>query len=679
MAYHPENWFDGDKNLLSEDWGFKQDMPVPLSKSWQKNCAGCHTTGSLSDGTSNATKQNANGEWVNDFYELNVGCEACHGPGSEHIDAPFNEKADYIWKSTDSNVCAQCHVRGKSPDGNHGFPTDIYPGDEVWDHYDLADNVFWPDGNTSKKHHQQWMDWNTSGHAHEPPAFVKQASCANCHTPEGAMEYLAGGELEELPEEVTWNVACVACHGPHGTENEHDIRLPEEKLCAECHTAEGASPPDTPHHPMKEMLAGTGGSGLIGDLRMGGAVTCTDCHMPFTAKSAVPYDIASHTFNIIEPEATIEMGIPNSCTSSCHDGKGSGNLLTDEVAQRVIDKWHGEIEEMIAYTEDNLTATQTAIDEAIDNGLDDETNNTVQEMFEVAEFNFEFVTHEGSEGVHNFEYARALLYDSFLTTMKIRDILEKAEQMDFPPLADAGDTILIELTGVANFDASKSMSLDGTTLTYTWDFDDGSGPGAGITTTHSYEEVGIYEVTLTVTDEDSETDTDMVTVYVIENFESVPADITELEGEVEDLEAALAALGTGNLTVLTALADALGTDVATLQTSLAALDTQVGELVTAQQLADNAIGVLQKDVDDQETLNEQQSKEIEDASEDDGGPTSGMFILVLLLALVALAAVGGSFMMLKEEIDGLKGRAPSSSYDAPESRREPETDDKEDR
>jgi len=348
--------------------------------------------------------------------------------------------------------------------------------------------------------------------------------------------------------------------------------------------------------------------------------------------------------------------------------------------EKNIESWQEDWERIYEHVEHNLHAAEENITSAEENGTaSQEVIDEAWQLWGEGYWNAG-LTDDGSGGVHNPDFFMALLTDANTKALRALYMIQNAEApmvVDLPPVADAGDTILIELTGVANFDASKSYSMDGTNLTYEWDFDDGSNAGAGVTTTHTYDEVGIYEVTLTVTDEDSETATDMVTVYVIENFESVPADLTELEGDVDDLDTAIQAILDNNLTALDALADALGVDVAALEASLATTDAQVDNLVTAQQLADAAIGVLQADVDAQEDLNEQQTTDIEAASDgDDDGPSNGMFVLVLLLALIALAAVGGSFMMLKEEIDGLKGGAPSS-YDAPPSRDEPETDDKE--
>ena len=300
----------------------------------------------------------------------------------------------------------------------------MYPGDDIWDHYVLDTENTWPEVNIAKEHHQQWMDWNTSGHSRPTPSHARRLPCANCHTPEGARALFAGEELEELPEQTPWSVTCMSCHSIHGTDHEHDLRAEKDELCITCHNAQESTPGETPHHPMYEMLTGQGGVGLIGDLRMGGAVTCTDCHMPKTAVGATEYDIASHSFWFVEPQRTIELGIPNSCTSSCHNGVGDGHLFTLETAQEVIEKWHIEIEDMNAMVDNNLTQAAIAIDQAQALGIDTVLLGQARDIFEIAEFNYDLVNEEGSRGVHNFEYARALLYDSYLKTLEVRAMLD---------------------------------------------------------------------------------------------------------------------------------------------------------------------------------------------------------------------------------------------------------------
>lgn len=509
-AYQLADWFETDGNPREVDWGFGSEplKQVEMDKSWQRNCAGCHTTRYL-------PMQNANDEWVDNYVEADIGCEACHGPGSEHVGAPWAEKKEYILKSGDSQICAQCHVQGKSLDGEHYFPVGMYPGDDITDHYNLSNDVFWPDGITAREHRSQYMDWTTSGHAQEPSASVKRAPCVNCHTTEGAQTIFAGEILTTVPEGVTWRITCAACHEPHGSSYEADLRTQKKDLCATCHNAEGSVLPSTPHYPRYDIITGTGGVGIIGDLLMGGVVSCTDCHMPNVANESFEWEVASHTFSPIQPGEGIEFSMPNSCTANCHDGEGPGYLMSAETAAMVIETWHEEIDDMLEYVGDNMSIAQEEILLAKFQGKDDSIINEAEDTYSIAAANYDYVAHETSRGVHNFNYARTLLFDSFQKTQQIMKLLDVMPPENQAPQAWAGDTMVAEIGESIIFNASRSYDPEESNLTYHWDFGD-STTAEGMTHTHTYDEKGMFQVSLVVTDPAGLTDTDSVTVYVID-------------------------------------------------------------------------------------------------------------------------------------------------------------------
>ncbi len=70
-----------------------------------------------------------------------------------------------------------------------------------------------------------------------------------------------------------------------------------------------------------------------GPERLVGLSRCTECHMPLTAKSAINYDIHSHTFEVVPPSRTLEFqaegGMPNSCAVRCH--RNIVNILPNEI------------------------------------------------------------------------------------------------------------------------------------------------------------------------------------------------------------------------------------------------------------------------------------------------------------------------------------------------------------
>ncbi len=261
---------------------------------------GCHVTGLITVG------QNEDGEWLGEegeqFSEYNIGCEACHGPGSDHIAGPSPENIvnpEDLSQARRIEVCGRCHSRGTSTAGTHGYPwyeeenRGFTPGDILSQYY--RENAgYWPDG-TSKKHHQQYIDMKRSHH------------------------YAAG-------------MYCADCHDPHGGDYEFDLRYDPDtnEACTVCHwTGTGTVLTNHTRHPSLDD-----GEGSL----------CVDCHMPKVAKSAIHYDISSHLFEPLEPELTLEYQMPNSCAIKCHRDNEYGEGAVDED----LDDWSSDADMTIA-------------------------------------------------------------------------------------------------------------------------------------------------------------------------------------------------------------------------------------------------------------------------------------------------------------------------------------------
>lgn len=398
VAYHLSDWYDTSG----------ASKAIATKQSWDRRCAGCHSTGL--EVSYNASTN----EWRASPSELNIGCESCHGPGSEHVAGGGDP--DKIWRSNDAQICGQCHNRGSSNatlgGQSLGYPwNDVegryYPGDNLDDFYISAPGQ-WGDGETSKKHHQQYFDWASSGHSAIPPTFVQRPECASCHTPEGFDMSLEGEPITDVTG-FTWQVTCSLCHSPHEvTGSGHQLRLSEDQLCTRCHTTGDSGPGDTPYHPQAELLEGTiNVTGLSGTPWMNGGVTCTDCHMPKVAKSAVNYDISSHTFRFITPEKTALYGMPNSCTVACHDGT-VGFALTAEEANSTTNDWILETEDLLLSAEHNLTLAAQAIESAPSYGFSQTVIDQAQEIYDNANYSYLYVENDGSMA-HNHPFAVTIL------------------------------------------------------------------------------------------------------------------------------------------------------------------------------------------------------------------------------------------------------------------------------
>ncbi len=91
------------------------------------------------------------------------------------------------------------------------------------------------------------------------------------------------------------------------------------------------------------------------------------------------------------------------------------------------------------------------------------------------------------------------------------------EEVNDPPVADAGPDWTVQEGDSVDFDASDSYDNDFNDgiAAYSWDFGDGS-TGSGVVVTHAYQAAGSYTAILTVTDNGGLTDTDTAIVTVTE-------------------------------------------------------------------------------------------------------------------------------------------------------------------
>ncbi len=229
-------------NGVNRGWvNYDADTP---NKKYNYSCFKCHTTGGDTAGT-----------WLDGvaglgtFTEGGIGCEACHGPGSEHASAPSKSNIDKVYEfahldnsigglvyapgdtvrpdaaSNDINfLCGSCHNRSYTAPINSsgGFI----------------------------KHHEQWDEFIASPHGK------------------------AG-------------LNCVSCHDPHKRVIWEGDGIKLE--CATCHTDKSAN------------------------INHEGPKDCENCHMPYAAKSGATQgesgyqgDIRSHIFKI-EVEDTLSL------------------------------------------------------------------------------------------------------------------------------------------------------------------------------------------------------------------------------------------------------------------------------------------------------------------------------------------------------------------------------------
>ena len=232
--------------------------------------------------------------------EWNVGCEKCHGPGSEHVRRPSPStivnpaRLDYVRAN---DTCLQCHTQGQPL-------TDPILGQ----HYD------WPVGFHQGGNLKDF--WKLEEHKLGEMTFT--------HFPEdtGHKNRMQGNDFVQSVM-YTRGVTCFSCHDVHGTSNNADLLKPVRQLCTTCH---GPTSPNGPHAATIEAhthhAAGSPAS------------ECVACHMPKIEQTIADVNVRSHTFRFITPTMTDQYKIPNPCTS-CHTDR------TTTWAREALKGWSG--------------------------------------------------------------------------------------------------------------------------------------------------------------------------------------------------------------------------------------------------------------------------------------------------------------------------------------------------
>jgi predicted CXXCH cytochrome family protein len=218
--------------------------------------------------------------------EWNVGCEKCHGPGSEHVEHATRgnilnpSRMEYV---AANDTCVQCHSQGRpltSPieGGYYDWPVGYHVGQNLRDYWQLEDHKL---GEQSFTH---FADGTAHKNRMQGNDFVQ------------SVMYRRG-------------VTCFDCHDVHGTDNYAQLRKPVDKICLDCHEPGSRNGPRTAtleehtHHK-------TGSTGS----------QCVACHMPKIETTIPGVFVSAHTFDFITPAMTDKYKIPNPCTS-CHTDK----------------------------------------------------------------------------------------------------------------------------------------------------------------------------------------------------------------------------------------------------------------------------------------------------------------------------------------------------------------------
>jgi predicted CXXCH cytochrome family protein len=251
------------------------------SQNWNSQCAECHST-NLRKGYD--LERDA---YDTTWSELNVGCEACHGPGAAHTAwadgaggagsnapdpgfsvrlpprregqwalAPGAAIARRTARRTDAELetCAPCHARRST------LREGRLPGEPLLE-------------------------------THRPALLEPGLYEADGQMRDEVYEY--GSFLQSRMHAA--GVACSDCHDPHSLA----LRADGNGVCAQCHLPAAFDVPAHHHHE-----PGSAGA------------RCVACHMPARTYMVID-ERHDHSFRVPRPDLSVSLGTPNACTD-CH-------------------------------------------------------------------------------------------------------------------------------------------------------------------------------------------------------------------------------------------------------------------------------------------------------------------------------------------------------------------------
>jgi Flp pilus assembly protein TadD len=272
------------------------------SQNWNTQCAECHST--------NVRKgyRFADGRFQTTFAEINVACEACHGPGSRHVEWARRARA---W--------------GLTPRGEPGLIVRF-----------------------SERRSRKWEMDRERGIA-RPTKFLETRfeveTCARCHARRGLLTedyrpgrllaethrpalldeglYYADGQMRD--EVYNWGsflqsrmyakgVTCSDCHDAHDLK----VKVSRDDVCSSCHQPERFA--TRAHHFHREK---------------GKGASCVSCHMR-TETYMVVDPRHDHSFRVPRPDLTVALGAanaPNAC-NDCHRNR------SPQWAAQAVRRWY---------------------------------------------------------------------------------------------------------------------------------------------------------------------------------------------------------------------------------------------------------------------------------------------------------------------------------------------------
>ena len=250
---------------------------------WNSRCAECHST-NVVKGYDGARRQ-----YTTTYDQIDVGCEACHGPGSRHVELANAGKIDRSQSSVEMGLALSLAARGQWRRA---------PGDDIAQRVTPLTDQTQVD-NCGRCHSRR----ATLGDYHYGQSLLNTHRLSTLESPlywhDGQIldeVYVYGSFMQSKMAQA--GVVCSNCHNPHSNE----LVAEGNAVCTQCHKSETYDAPA--HHRHSVTSAGS---------------ACVECHMPSQVYMGVDAR-RDHSMRIPRPDISLSIGSPNACTQ-CHKDK----------------------------------------------------------------------------------------------------------------------------------------------------------------------------------------------------------------------------------------------------------------------------------------------------------------------------------------------------------------------
>lgn len=328
ISYHivEQRWVHTNGAFLAPD------TPDFWSKStiWNESCLFCHNTKPRKQPIRQARGVAG---YETEVAELGIACEACHGPGGEHIRVNQNPARRYALHETGAadpsivnprrlpvrradDICAHCHGG-------------LVPRPEAWDPVSVAD-PFNAGEDIGRSFHFYWSEKEQAlryaNRQPDPRRPLRPAPDDGRFWGDGtplttAVEY-QGMARSACYENGQGRLSCVTCHSLHDSPPNFLLRqgMETNEACYQCHPGYRERLVEHTHHP-----AGSSGS------------LCYNCHMPYVVYSLLTTH-RSHRIESLRVRDSRGTGKPHAC-NLCHLDQSLG------WTQDRLQAWYGRAPE----------------------------------------------------------------------------------------------------------------------------------------------------------------------------------------------------------------------------------------------------------------------------------------------------------------------------------------------